>query len=156
MTRSKRPSPDEPRITTMSEAACLALLHRHSVGRMAHTFHDRVDITPIHYVFADGWIFARTSHGAKMETIAHSPWVAFEVDEVEEVFEWRSVVVHGTVHLMPRDGSPLDVEHWRRGIELLRRIVPATGTDKDPVAFRTLVFGIYVDTITGRAATTRD
>jgi len=158
MTRSRRPSSGrrhEPHITTLSDAACVALLQRHSFGRMAHAFHDRVDITPIHYVYGDGWIFARTSHGAKMETIAHSPWVAFEVDEVEDVFEWQSVVVHGTAYLMPRDGSPLDAEHWRRGIELLRRIVPATGTEEDPVAFRTLVFGIYVNSITGRASTLR-
>ena len=145
-----------PRITAMSEASCLALLQRHAVGRMAYSFHDRVDITPIHYVFADGWLFARTSHGAKMATIEHSPWVAFEVDEIESVFEWRSVVVHGTVSEMPRDGSPLDAQHWSRGIELLRRIVPATGTADDPVPFRTLVFGIHVDAVTGRASTTRD
>jgi nitroimidazol reductase NimA-like FMN-containing flavoprotein (pyridoxamine 5'-phosphate oxidase superfamily) len=144
-----------PHITAMSEAACHALLQRHAVGRMAYSFHDRVDITPIHYVFADGWLFARTSHGAKMTTIEHAPWVAFEVDEIDSVFEWRSVVVHGTAHVMPRDGSPLDTEHWRRGVELLRRIVPATGTEDDPVPYRTLVFGIFVDSITGRASTTR-
>ena len=145
-----------PRITSMSESSCLALLQRHAVGRMAHTFHDRVDITPIHYVFADGWLYARTSHGAKMTTIEHSPWVAFEVDEIESVFEWRSVVVHGAAHEMPRDGSPLDAQHWSRGIELLRRIVPAAGTAGDPVPERTLVFGIHVDSVTGRASTTRD
>lgn len=144
-----------PRITPMSEADCLALLARHTVGRMAHAFRDRVDITPIHYVFADGWLFARTSHGAKMTTLEHAPWVAFEVDEIEGVFEWRSVVAHGTAYMMPRDGSALDAEHWSRGIELLRRIVPATGTDNDPVPYRTLVFGIHVDAITGRQSTTR-
>lgn len=145
-----------PTITSMSEHSCLALLQRHAVGRMAHSFHDRVDITPIHYVFADGWLYARTSHGAKMTTIAHSPWVAFEVDEIESVFEWRSVVVHGTAYEMPRDGSPSDAQHWSRGIDLLRRIVPATGAADDPVPDRTLVFGIHVDTVTGRASTTRD
>jgi len=144
-----------PHISAMSEAACLAMLQRHAVGRMAYSLHDRVDITPIHYVFADGWLFARTSHGAKMTTIEHSPWVAFEVDEIESVFEWRSVVVHGSAHMMPRDGSPLDAQHWSRGVELLRSIVPATGTANDPVPYRTLVFGIYVDAITGRASTTR-
>ena len=145
-----------PRITTLSDAECQALLTRHSVGRMAHTFHDRVDITPIHYIYADPWLFARTSHGAKTTILAHSRWVAFEVDEIEGVFDWRSVVVHGAAYPMPRDGTPLDVEHWSRGIELLRRIVPATGTDDDPVPYRDLVFGIHVDSMTGRASTTRD
>ena len=47
---------------------------------------------------------------------------------------------------MEQDGSPLDAEHRARGIELLREIVPETGTDDDPVPFPSLVFGIYVHT----------
>ena len=144
-----------PRITEMKAEACDAMLKRHHVGRMAYCLHDRVDIAPIHYVYSDGWLFARTSHGHKMDALAHAPWDAFEVDEIDDTFDWRSVVVHGTVHVMERQGSPLDAEHWTRGIELLREIVPETGTENDPVPFRELVFGIYVQTVTGRASTTR-
>ena len=139
-----------PHVTEMSEAECRALLLRHQVGRMAYSLNDRVDITPIHYVYSDGWLFARTSHGGKMDILAVAPYVAFEVDEVEGVFDWRSVVVHGTVYRMERDGSPHDAANWARGIELLRAIVPETGTDDDPVPYRSLVFGIYVHSLTGR------
>jgi nitroimidazol reductase NimA-like FMN-containing flavoprotein (pyridoxamine 5'-phosphate oxidase superfamily) len=149
-----KPTP-APRISEMTPDACHALLKRHHVGRMAYCLHNHVDIAPIHYVYSDGWLFARTSHGHKMDALAHAPWVAFEVDEIDDVFDWRSVVVHGTAHTMEREGSPLDVEHWARGIELLRKIVPETGTDDDPVPFRELVFGIYVHTVTGRVSTTR-
>jgi len=134
----------------MGAASCLALLRREMVGRMAFSFHDRVDITPIHYVYANKWLFARTSHGEKMLTIAHAPWVALEVDEVKSVFEWKSVVVHGTVYLAERDAGPSEARRWRTGIELLKRIVPGTGTTHDPVAFRSLVFGIHVDSLSGR------
>jgi hypothetical protein len=144
-----------PRITEMTLEACRALLKRHHVGRMAYCLHDRVDIAPIHYVYADEWLFARTSHGHKMATLAHAPWVAFEVDEIDDVFDWHSVVVHGTVHTMEREGSPGDADHWARGIQLLREIVPETGTTDDPVPFRELVFGIFLDTVTGRVSTTR-
>jgi nitroimidazol reductase NimA-like FMN-containing flavoprotein (pyridoxamine 5'-phosphate oxidase superfamily) len=144
-----------PHITEMQPDDCHALLRRHFVGRMAYCFHDRVDIAPIHYVSSDGWLFGRTSHGRKMEVLAHAPWVAFEVDEIDDVFDWRSVVVHGTVHRMEQEGSPIEAEHWARGIELLREIVPETGTADDPVPFRELVFGIYVHTVTGRVSTTR-
>jgi nitroimidazol reductase NimA-like FMN-containing flavoprotein (pyridoxamine 5'-phosphate oxidase superfamily) len=139
-----------PYIREMGAASCLALLRREIVGRMAFSFHDRVDITPIHYVYANKWVFARTSHGAKMTTIAHVPWVAFEVDEVRSVFEWKSVVVHGTVYLAERDAGPTEARRWRTGIELLKRIVPETGTTHDPVAFRSLVFGIHIESLTGR------
>ena len=144
-----------PYITAMRPASCLALVRRHSVSRMAYTFHNRVDITPIHYVYSDGWLFARTSQGAKMTTIQHVPWVAFEIDEIQGVFDWLSVVVHGTAYTMARDGSRTDVKLWSKGIALLTRIVPATGTADDPVPYRTLVFGIHVDTITGRTSSSR-
>ena len=140
-----------PRIVSMRPADCLALIQRQTVGRMAYTFRNRVDIAPIHYVYSDGWLFARTSDGAKMTTLRHAPWVAFEVDEIDGVFDWRSVVVHGTAYRMTRDGAPAERKLWNEGMALLKRIVPETGTSGDPVPFRTVVFGIHVDTISGRS-----
>lgn len=141
-----------PRIRELRPQECLALLRRRAVGRMAFSFHDRVDITPIHYAYCDGWLFARTSHGAKMTTIRHAPWVVFEVDEILGVFDWRSVVVHGTVYAVERDGSATEAALWSKGIAALRRIIPETDAADDPVPFRTVVFGIHVDGMTGRSS----
>lgn len=149
------PALSPPHIRELTQKECIALLRRHVVGRMAHSFHDRVDITPIHYVYADGWLFARTSHGAKMLTLRHSPWVAFEVDEIEGVFNWRSVVVHGTAYTMEHEAGATESRLWQKGMALLQRVVPGTGTEDDPVPFRTIVFGIHVDSMTGRSATMR-
>jgi nitroimidazol reductase NimA-like FMN-containing flavoprotein (pyridoxamine 5'-phosphate oxidase superfamily) len=38
-----------------------ALLLRNHVGRIAFSLHDRVDIRPIHYAYADNWLYGRTS-----------------------------------------------------------------------------------------------
>jgi nitroimidazol reductase NimA-like FMN-containing flavoprotein (pyridoxamine 5'-phosphate oxidase superfamily) len=144
-----------PAIRTLRPSACLALLKRHAVGRMAFSFRDRVDITPIHYVFADDWLFARTSDGAKMTTIRHSPWVAFEVDEVGGIFDWRSVVVRGTVYKMEPDAGRAEVALWKRGVAQLRRLIPETATSADPVPFRSVVFGIHIDSMTGRSSSSK-
>jgi nitroimidazol reductase NimA-like FMN-containing flavoprotein (pyridoxamine 5'-phosphate oxidase superfamily) len=77
-----------------------ALLGRNNVGRIAFTFHDRVDIEPINYVYSWGWLYGRTSKGAKLDTIAHNRWVAFEVDEVKGLFDWQSVVVKGSFEIV--------------------------------------------------------
>ena len=143
--------PKAPVIREMSETSAVALLKRNAVGRLAFSFHDRVNIEPIHYVYSDGWIFARTSHGVKADTLEHMPWVAFEVDEIKGTFDWKSVVVQGTVYRVSRDGSQIEAALWERGVKLLRRIVPETGGDDDPVPFRTLVFGIHVNSLTGRS-----
>jgi len=141
-----------PHIRTLRQSECLALIRRHNVGRMAFTFHDRVDIAPIHYAYSDGWLFARTSQGTKMTTIAHVPWVAFEVDEVQDVFDWKSVVAHGTIYTMAPDAGHAEAHLWEKGIEALKAVVPETGSPDDPVPGRSLVFGIHIDRMTGRAS----
>jgi uncharacterized protein len=78
--------------------------------------------------------------------------VAFEVDEVEELFRWRSVVVHGGFYTLPQLGAHWEVEEWKRGVEALRTVLPETFTDEDPVAFRDIMFRIAVQEISGREA----
>ena len=153
---SVRPRADiAPVFRALAPEECTALLARNLVGRLAFCFQDRVDIEPIHYVYEENRIFARTSEGAKIATLRHSPWVAFEVDEMEGIFDWRSVVVHGTIYVLPADGSRTEVDARQHATTLLRQLVPATGTPADPVAFRDVVFEVVIDSVTGREATTR-
>lgn len=144
-----------PIFRELTDAECEELLRQHHVGRLAFVRDGSVDIEPIHYVFTDGWIFGRTGEGTKLESIAHRPWVAFEVDDVHGLFDWRSVVVHGTIYLLADDGAPLDREQYTRALELLRTLVPETMTPDDPTPARTIVFGLHADRISGRVAEVR-
>ncbi len=128
------------------------LLSRHHVGRMAFTFHDKVDIEPIHYVYSDGAIFARTTYGRKLTVLAHHPWVAFEVDEVNGPFDWRSVVVKGTVYVVEEDLAPHSREQFEHARDVIRQAMPMAFTSEDPVPDRSIVLRIHVDEIVGRAA----
>ncbi len=141
-----------PEFRTLSREEIAAVLRRNHVGRIAFAHHDRVDIQPIHYVFAGGWIYGRTAPGAKLTAVRHNRWVAFEVDEIEEMFVWRSVVVRGGFYVLSPDGPEHDRAAWQRGIELLQRILPATFQDEDPVPFRKVLFRIAVQEATGREA----
>ena len=145
-----------PRIRALTAAECEQTLARNIVGRIAFTLHDRVDIEPIHYVYEAGWVYGRTSEGAKLATLAHNQWMAFEVDEVRDVFDWESVVLHGSFHRIDPGGPPSQQGAAAHAVELLRRIVPETFEADDPVEFRTVLFRISVGTITGRRATPGD
>ena len=139
----------QPRIHELDRAVCEAILRRHTVGRLAFTAHNRVDIEPLHYVFIDGWIYGRTSPGRTVDAVAHQHHVAFEIDEVAGPFDWRSVIVHGGWYRM--DSAPPDeLPRWEQGVEALRKLVPGSLTKDDPVPFRTVVFRIHVAEITGR------
>lgn len=141
-----------PRFRELDRRACEAILAKHSVGRLAFALHDRVDIAPLHYALVDGWIYGRTSLGAKLNSVAHNRWVAFEVDEVDGPFDWRSVVVHGAWYHWD-SAPPAEQATWERGIEALRRLVPGTLEASDPVPFRTVVFRVHLAEVTGRECT---
>lgn len=144
---------NRPRIRALTASECEALLARNNLGRIAFAFHDRVDIQPIHYVYEAGWLYGRTSEGAKLTTLEHNQWMAFEVDEVRGVFDWASVVVHGSFHRIDPHGPPSQQGAAEHAVELLRAIVPETFEADDPVAFRTVLFRISVGTVAGRHAT---
>jgi nitroimidazol reductase NimA-like FMN-containing flavoprotein (pyridoxamine 5'-phosphate oxidase superfamily) len=130
-----------------------AMLLRNKVGRIAFTYHDRVDIQPIHYIYDRGWLYGRTSEGDKISTLQHNQWIAFEVDEVTDTFDWRSLVIHGSLWILHPRGSPRAEELWAKAAELVAKIVPGALTDHDPVPFRQTLFRIAVSDVRGREAT---
>jgi len=141
-----------PTFHTLDLAESEAVLGRHNVGRIAYTFHDRVDIEPIHYVFETGRIFGRMQFGKKMEVLSHAPWVAFEVDEVEGLFDWRSVVVHGRIVFPDPNGPPADQAQHARGVEVFQQLIPNAFIAGDPTPARAFVFLLHINDISGRAA----
>lgn len=141
-----------PVIRELTREECERILARNHVGRIAFSLRDRVDIQPIHYAYDDGWIYGRTSEGSKIATLERNRWLAFEVDEVTDTFDWRSVVVHGGFYILEPNGVDRDRETFEHALRLLRRVVPGTLTPRDPVAFRTILFRIPLQDISGREA----
>jgi uncharacterized protein len=144
-----------PIIRNLTHDEVHALLARNHVGRIAFSFRDRVDIRPIHYVYRDSWLYGRTEPSDKLATLRHNQWVAFEVDEVRGPFDWQSVVVHGSFYHLTDDSTPHNRETRNEALKLLREFMPETLRKHDRVAFRTELFGIAIDHLTGRAASTR-
>jgi hypothetical protein len=136
----------------LTRAECDELLARNHVGRIAFSYHDHVDIEPIHYVYEDGWIYGRTSDGSKLRTLAHNRWLAFEADESTGLFDWKSVVLKGALYILEPGGAK--PEAYEHAVELLRAMNPHVLSDGDPAPNRTFVFRIHADQVTGRAAST--
>ena len=140
-----------PRFYDLSRDEAVELLSRSHVGRLAFTFHDRVDIEPISYVYADEWLYARTSPGTKLEVVRHHPWVAFEVDEIRSRFDWRSVVVHGTIYFLDPNRDA-DRQDYDAAVKVLRTADADALTSSDLTPQRQVLFRIHVDDVIGRGA----
>jgi uncharacterized protein len=133
----------KPTFRELDRGEMYTLLARNNVGRVAYARGSRIDIEPMHYVYSDGWIYGRTSRGNKLKMVGESWWpVAFEVDEV----------VHGGFYTLSEDGAAWERAERERAIELLRQLTPEALTDADPTPFRSVVFRIAVQEVSGRAA----
>ena len=141
-----------PTFRELSATEMHVLLARNHVGRIAYSFHDRVDIEPISYVFANDAFYMRTEPGSKLATLAHAPWAAFEVDEIRGPFDWRSVVAHGTVYMLEDAGSPEARATYRAAVARLREIMPGALGPDDPAPQRRVVLKLYLADLTGREA----
>ncbi|MDB4950269.1 MAG: hypothetical protein JWM27_2918 [Gemmatimonadetes bacterium] len=144
-----------PVFRALERAEVHAVLARNHVGRLAYGSGAHIDVEPVHYVYDGGWIYGRTSRGAKLEaTGTHWSPVAFEVDEIEGLFDWRSAVVHGGFYTVSPDHGEWERQAWDDAVRVLRRLVPETFTDDDPTPFRNVVFRVAVQEVSGRAAST--
>jgi len=152
--RTKKPT-QKVVFRELSDLESRALLARNHIGRIAFSFHDRVDIRPIHYVYRDNWLYGRTSPSDKLVTLRHNQWVAFEVDEVRGPFDWESVVAHGSFYQVAKEGTPQHLELKQEALDLIRDFAPDTFRETDPVPFRTELFAIAIDSLSGRAASTQ-
>lgn len=139
-----------PLIEVLSVPKSEEILARNRVGRLAFSVHGRVNVFPVHFIYEKGWIYGRTAPGGKLLEILRNRRIAFEVDEHTALFDWRSVVVHGTFYIIEHDEENAAV--FDHAVELLRELLPAALTGSDPVPFRSHLFRINAAEITGRAA----
>ena len=144
-------------LRALDPTECEQILARNHVGRLAYARHKQIDIQPVHYILAEGWIYARGPFAETHEIVSGNAYgwqpVALEVDEVDDLFNWRYVVVHGGFYLIDRERSSAEAAAWQHGVELLQRLVPEAFRAHDPAPDRTVLFRISAQDLSGQAAT---
>lgn len=94
------------------------LLHSELVGRIGCHADGRTYVVPVTYVYAGGAIYGHTHDGLKVRLMRANPQVCFEVDRMENMANWQSVIAWGTF-------QELQGEEASRGVELLLgRLLP--------------------------------
>jgi uncharacterized protein len=72
-----------------------AVLFNEVVGRIGCFEHGRPYIVPITYVFDGEAVYAHSADGLKIRMMRANPSVCFQVDQRENLANWRSVVAWG-------------------------------------------------------------
>ncbi|MGZ4090680.1 MAG: pyridoxamine 5'-phosphate oxidase family protein [Bacteroidia bacterium] len=66
-----------------------------AVGRIACSDGKKPYIVPVTYVYDGKYIIGQTKEGKKLHIMRNNPNVCFEVDSMNNMANWRSVVING-------------------------------------------------------------
>ena len=80
---------------TLGEAEIKAVLRRGIVGRIGCHSEGRTYIVPITYAYEGGAIYAHSAEGLKLRMMRANPNVCFEVDYMDDLANWQSVIAWG-------------------------------------------------------------
>ena len=95
------------------------LLKQQVTGRIACHANGVTYIVPVNYVYDGTYIYSHSSAGKKIDMMRHNSQVCFEVDEIQSIFRWQSVVAWGTFE------EVVDLEEKQRIMQgLIHRIMP--------------------------------
>jgi nitroimidazol reductase NimA-like FMN-containing flavoprotein (pyridoxamine 5'-phosphate oxidase superfamily) len=71
------------------------VLQTEVVGRIGCYDGKEVYIVPVTFVYRDGYVYAHSKEGRKVQVMRKNPDVCFQVDAVDNMANWRSVIAWG-------------------------------------------------------------
>ena len=79
----------------LSENEIEGLLRNQLVGRIGCHLDGVTYIVPINYIYDGVCIYAHSAEGMKIDMMRKNPEVCFEVDTMQNIFNWKSVIAWG-------------------------------------------------------------
>ncbi len=141
----------------MTREESMAVVSSGRLARLACTRDGQPYIVPIHYAFADHYLYSFSMPGQKVDWMRANPKVCVQIDDLGTARNWKSVVVYGLFEELPnRIGSKIEREHawsllekhanwWEPG-GLKPVLAPVSGTSQH------LFYRIRIESLTGRQA----
>ena len=95
------------------------LLKAQVTGRLGCHANGITYVVPVNYTYDGNYIYAHSSDGKKISMMRKNPEVCFEVDMIENVFRWKSVIAWGKFEEI------IDPEEKQRIMQgIIHRIMP--------------------------------
>ena len=135
------------------------VLNTQSIGRIGCHAKNKTYIVPVTYAYHDGHIYVHSKEGLKIKIMRDNPDVCFQVDSIENMTNWRSVIVWGKYQELKSDQ---DQQHGMK--ILMDRLTPfaisetvrppqgqeSTSADIQKGRLRAVAYRIAINEKTGR------
>lgn len=140
------------------------ILLRKVVGRIGCYADKKIYVVPITFVYENGYLYAHSREGQKVRMMRKNPEVCVQMEEIDNMANWRSVIVWGKFEELQEPAA----QH--RGMAIIMNklaplvtsetVTPSHGLEKPPFtvekAKRTVVYRIKVTEKSGRFEKTRN
>ncbi|WP_437746168.1 universal stress protein [Sorangium sp. So ce1504] len=87
--------PEGPAAGPLSAERIEALLERGAFGRLGCHAEGRTYVVPMGYAYEKGRLYLRSAEGTKVRMMRINPEVCFQVDHIQSLADWESVIVFG-------------------------------------------------------------
>lgn len=94
------------------------LLRSELVGRIGCHADGRTYVVPVTYAYDGECVYAHSAEGLKVHLMRQNPEVCFEVDRMDDLANWRSVIASGTYEELSGDAASEGL------MKLVQRVMP--------------------------------
>jgi nitroimidazol reductase NimA-like FMN-containing flavoprotein (pyridoxamine 5'-phosphate oxidase superfamily) len=114
-------------------------------------------VVPLSYAYDNGYVWAHTQDGMKVDIMRKNPSVCFEVDDTRDTSNWKSVIAWGTFE------EVYEASERKKGLQILNsRVLPMVSSetthlgtawpfsDDDSETVDGVIFRIFLTKKTGR------
>jgi uncharacterized protein len=79
----------------LSDEQIRHLLYTQLVGRIGCCADGQLYVVPVTYAYHDNYIYAQSREGKKVQLMRKNTAVCFQVDAIQDMCNWRSVIIWG-------------------------------------------------------------
>ena len=127
------------------------VLQNNLVGRIGCSNGSKIYVVPINYVYDGKHILAHAMQGQKIDMMRTYPDVCFEIDEVQNFTNWKSVILWGTYQELPDERNRIAaMKEFAEKMIHIKIGSTAHLKDTSHVSVKPVIFRIVIIEKTGR------
>jgi nitroimidazol reductase NimA-like FMN-containing flavoprotein (pyridoxamine 5'-phosphate oxidase superfamily) len=114
---------------TLSPAEIEDLLQAQVVARLGCHAEGRTYVVPVTYVYDGTGLLIQSGDGLKVRMMHENPWVCIEIDHIDDLANWRSVIAWGRFRELRGDDAAAALAQLRARLEPLLVSETTPGAD---------------------------